>query len=107
MNRKEKIEAMLADDPADTFLRYSLAMELRNEGDSDASLAKLGELTRESPPYVPAFFMAAQQLADLDRVDEARTLLRDGIDEARRQGDGHAAAEMGEFLAALGQRGEL
>ncbi|MEM9588747.1 MAG: hypothetical protein AAGA03_15805 [Planctomycetota bacterium] len=107
MSRREKIEAMLADDPTDTFLRYSLAMELRSEGLHDDSLGKLGELTREDPPYVPAFFMAAQQLADLQRVDEARGFLRDGIDEARRQGDSHAAAEMGEFLAALGSMGEL
>jgi hypothetical protein len=32
--------------------------------------------------------------------------LRDGIDQARGQGDAHAAAEMSEFLAALGQMGE-
>ena len=107
MSRREKIEAMLADDPADTFLRYSLAMELRSEGDHDASLARLDELSQDDQPYVPAFFMAAQQLADLDRVDEARQYLRDGIEQARNQGDSHAAAEMSEFLTSLGERGEL
>ena len=107
MSRRDKIEAMLADDPGDTFLRYSLAMELRSEGDHDASIRRLDQLTKDSPPYVPAFFMAAQQLADLDRVDEARGYLRSGIDEARRQGDQHAAAEMSELLASLGELGEL
>ena len=34
MSRREKIEAMLAEDPGDTFLRYSLAMELDKEGDN-------------------------------------------------------------------------
>ena len=58
MSRREKIEAMLADEPGDTFLRYSLAMELDKEGDNAASLAKFAELTRDQPPYVPAFFMA-------------------------------------------------
>ena len=97
---------MLADDPGDTFLRYSLAMELRSEGDHESSLKKLGELTSDSPPYIPAFFMAAQQLVDLGRIDQARTKLRDGIDHARNQGDGHAAAEMSELLASLGAMGE-
>jgi len=106
MNRRQKIEAMLVEEPGDTFLRYSLAMELRSEGDHPASIAKLGELTRDEPPYVPAFFMAAQQLADLGQVERARTFLRDGIDEARRQGDSHAAAEMSELLARLGELGE-
>lgn len=106
MSRREKIEAMLLDDPNDTFLRYSLAMEHRSEGNHTESLQKLGELSRDATPYVPAFFMAAQQLVDLDRISEARSLLRDGIEEARRQGNSHAAAEMSELLASLGRRGE-
>jgi hypothetical protein len=50
--------------------------------------------------------MAAQQLARLERVNEARDYLRVGIEEARRQGDQHAAGEMSEFLASLGRFGE-
>jgi tetratricopeptide (TPR) repeat protein len=100
--RREKIEAMLADDPGDTFLRYSLAMELDKEGSHDASLAKFAELTRDDPPYVPAFFMAGQQLVRLGRIDEARTILRNGIADAQTQNDLHAAGEMTEFLASLG-----
>ncbi|MGV3486262.1 MAG: hypothetical protein ACO1RT_17720 [Planctomycetaceae bacterium] len=107
MSRREKIEAMLLDDPNDPFLRYGLALEMRSAGEHEASLSKLGELTRDASPYVPAFFMAAQQLADLGRIEEARTFLRDGIDEARRQGDSHAASEMSEMLATLGDMGEL
>ena len=104
--RLEKIEAMLADDPTDTFLRYSLAMELDKEGDHEPSLSKLNELANDDPPYVPAFFMAGQQLARLERVEEARAVLRDGIEAARTQGDAHAAGEMSEFLASLGTVGE-
>ena len=50
--------------------------------------------------------MSGQQLARLNRIAEARTVLRDGIEEARRQGDSHAAGEMSEFLASLGSLGE-
>jgi hypothetical protein len=104
MSRREKIESMLADEPGDTFLRYSLAMELEKVGEHEASLAKFAELTRDDTPYVPAYFMAGQQLARLNRVEEARSILRDGIEAARVQGDGHAAGEMSEFLASLGNR---
>jgi hypothetical protein len=106
MSRREKIEAMLAEEPQDVFLRYSLAMELDKEGDHDASLIRLAELTHDQPPYVPAYFMAAQQLARLSRVNEARTYLRDGIEAARAQGNAHAAGEMSEFLSSLGDAGE-
>ena len=100
--RLEKIQAMLVDDPSDTFLRYSLAMEQEKVGQHDASEAGLRDLTRDDPPYIPAFFMAAQHLAKRECVDEARSILRDGIQHARQQGDSHAAGEMSEFLADLG-----
>ena len=102
MSRREKIEAMLADDPGDVFLRYSLAMEFDKEGRHDESLLALKELTQDQEAYVPAFFMAGQQLARLERPDEAAEVLRKGVEEARRQGDSHAAGEMTEFLASLG-----
>lgn len=104
--RREKIEAMLADEPGDVFLRYSLAMELDKEGDHDRSLDQLTELIEADPPYVPAYFMAGQQLARLGRVEKARDVLRVGIEVARQQGDAHAAGEMSEFLASLGVLGE-
>lgn len=103
--RREKIEAMLVDHPDDTFLRYSLAMELEKEGQHDRSIAGLVGLTKDNPPYVPAFFMAGQQLVKLGRVPEARSILRDGIEAARACGDSHAAGEMSEFLASLGGMG--
>ena len=105
-SRLERIEAMLADEPADTFLLYSRAMELDKASRHDESLTQLAKLTEAETAYVPAFFMAGQQLTRLGRLDEARTALRDGIEEARRQGDAHAAGEMSEFLASLGALGE-
>ena len=100
--RRSKIEAMLTDDPQDTMLRYMLAMELEKDGEHDRSLELFAQLRTESPPHIPAFFMAAQQLTRLDRIEEARTILRDGIEQARTQGDSHAAGEMSEFLQGLG-----
>jgi len=105
-SRREKIEAMLSDEPDDVFLRYSLAMELDKEGDHDASLAKFGDLIAGEPPYVPAFFMSAQQLARLGRIEDARAKLRAGIEQARSQGDLHAAGEMGEMLSSLGSNAD-
>lgn len=97
---------MLAADPRDSFLRYALSQELDKEGLHDRSLELLAGLMRDEPPYVPAYFMAGQQLTRLGRVNEARTALRDGIEAARRTGNAHAAGEMAEFLASLGNLGE-
>ncbi|MFP6611575.1 MAG: hypothetical protein VB875_09360 [Pirellulales bacterium] len=105
-SRREQIEAMLADEPQDVFLRYSLAMELKKESRHEDSLGLLRELMAGDPPHVPSSFMAGQQLAGLQRIDEARDVLRQGIDAARRQGDEHAAGEMSDFLNSLSNFGE-
>lgn len=104
--RRERIEAMLQEDPSDVFLQYSLAMELCSEGDIEGGIQRLVALSQGNPPYIPACFMAAQRYVDRDQVGEARAILRYGIDAAREQGDRHAAAEMSEYLANLGELGE-
>jgi uncharacterized protein HemY len=106
MSRREQLEAMLAAEPADTFLRYALAMELENAEEFESSIEMFRGLMQDTPPYVPAFFMLGQLLSRIDRVAEARTVLREGVDQARAQNDLHAAGEMSEFLASLGSLGE-
>ena len=92
---------MLADEPEDQFLRYALAMELEKAGEHQRSLELLRGLMNDTQRHVPAYFMAGQHLANQDRIEEAREVLSAGINEAHRQGDTHAGAEMREFLANL------
>lgn len=105
MSRREKIEAMLADAPEDEFLRYTLALELDKEQQHDRSLELLRQLMAPPTHHVPSYFMAGQQLTRLGRIEDAREVLRDGIEHARQQGNSHAAAEMSEFLTTLGSLG--
>ncbi|NIL98505.1 MAG: hypothetical protein GTO53_11465 [Planctomycetales bacterium] len=105
-SRREKIEAMLAEDPQDCFLQYSLALELQKEDRCDQSLQYFQRLMDHSPPYVPAFLMAGQLLVQLQQIHHARQVLRTGIEAARQQGETHAAGEMSELLAQLGSLGE-
>jgi len=102
--RREKIEAMLQAEPRDEFLRYSLACEYDNEERYDESLTLFEWLM--SDRHIASFLRGAQLLAKLDRIGEARTVLRTGIELARQQGEAHAAGEMGELLASLGALGE-
>jgi len=101
MSRREKIESMLQDQPDDPFLRYTLAMEMEKTDEHDEALAMYRQLTSDQTPYVPAFFMAGQMLARLDRTDEAKSFLEQGIEAAQSQQDLHAAEEMREFLAMM------
>jgi tetratricopeptide (TPR) repeat protein len=105
-SRREKIEMMLQEEPRDVFLRYSLAMEYCSEGNLPEGIKRFEELAKEIPPHAPSCFMGAQRYVELDDLDRARALLRKGIEAARAQGDRHAAAEMSDYLASLGELGE-
>jgi len=104
--RREKLEAMLKLEPSDAFLRYGLAGEYDNEGRLDEAAALYRGLMQDQPPHVPSFFRCAQLFVREERITEARTLLREGIEAARREGNAHAAGEMAELLASLGAMGE-
>jgi hypothetical protein len=102
----EQIEAMLADDPDDAFLRYGLAMEHASAGDDDSCVVVLQELIKrtESSPYIPAFLQAGQALVRLDRINEACDVLKSGIAAAERVGTGdalHARGEMQGLLSSI------
>lgn len=104
--RMAQIEAMLADDPDDAFLRYGLAMEHAGQGDDEAAVAVLRDLIARpaGSPYVPAYLQAGQALIRLGRDAEAAAVLRDGIAAARKVGTPealHALGEMEGFLATV------
>jgi hypothetical protein len=102
----EQIEAMLADDPDDAFLRYGLAMEHASAGDDAACATVLRDLIARTAaaPYIPAYLQAGQALVRIDRADEAAEVLRAGIEAAGRAGTAdalHARGEMQGLLASI------
>lgn len=102
MSRLERIKEMLAAEPDDIFLNFSLAMEHVKAGQAEDAIAQFTRLTEKHPDYVPAYFQKANTLASIDRRAEARQVLTAGIEAANRVGDRHAADEMRDALALLG-----
>jgi Tetratricopeptide repeat len=101
--RMAQIEAMLAEDPDDAFLRYGLALEHASAGDDATCVEVLSDLIARTAakPYIPAFLMAGQSLVRLDRIPEACAMLRQGIGAAGRAGDTHAQGEMQGLLDSI------
>jgi Flp pilus assembly protein TadD len=100
--RLEKLKEMVAQNPADSFLRYGLAMEHRNAGDLESALAEFRVLIAGNPDYSAAFFQGGQTLERLGRVDEARDFYTKGIEVTTRKGETHARNEMQAALDLLG-----
>ncbi|HXE30192.1 MAG TPA: tetratricopeptide repeat protein [Terriglobales bacterium] len=93
-NRREHLQEFVRLHPDQPFARYGLAMDFANAGESVEALEQFTTLQRNHPDYTAAYQQAGQLLIRLQRWDEARTVLRRGLECATRVGDLHAGQEM-------------
>ena len=100
--RRLMLEQSLAEDPADTFLRYGLAVQCLREGDVAEGRTRLRALIADHPDdQVPAYQQLGQSFAESGETDAAQEALKAGIAMAQKRGDWHAAAEMEQLLQTL------
>jgi predicted Zn-dependent protease len=98
-----RLEQSLAEDPADTFLRYGLAVQCLRDGDVDEGRERLAALIADHPDEVPAYQQLGQSYLESGETAPAIETLRAGIAKAKSRGDWHAASEMEGLLAPLGE----
>jgi tetratricopeptide (TPR) repeat protein len=97
----EVLKAMLAQNPADAFARYGLAMELVKGGELPSAVAEFRALLEHNPNYAAAYFHGGQVLEKLGDVEQARELYAKGIEVTTRTGDQHARSELQAALDML------
>ena len=101
--RRLMLEASLAEDPADSFLRYGLAVQCLRDGDTAEGRERLQSLIGDNPTdQVAAHQMLGQSYLESGEADQARAILEAGIALAGKRGDWHASSEMEGLLAQLG-----
>ena len=100
-NRLAMLTEFLERNPTDAFARYGLAMEYSNLGQVEPALEQFSKLLQLHPDYTNGYFMAAQTLERAGRTSEARKMLEDGIEAAKRTGNRHALSEMSGMLEEL------
>jgi tetratricopeptide (TPR) repeat protein len=101
MNRLETLKAMVAQNPADAFARYGLAMELIKGGEIASGVAEFLALLEHNPNYAAAYFHGGQALEKVGDVEQARELYEKGIVVTARTGDQHARSELQAALDML------
>ena len=97
--RIQILEQMVAQNPANSFARYGLAMEYVKSGDLARGVVEFDSLLVADPAYAAAYFHGGQTLEKLGRLDEAREYYRKGIAVTR---DPHARSELQAALDILG-----
>ena len=100
-NRSEILKAMLAQNPADAFARYGLAMELVKAGQMESAVAEFRALLEHNPNYAAGYFHGGQVLEKLGQVEQARAFYEKGVEVTGRTGDQHARSELQAALDML------
>jgi len=101
MSRLQQLQRMLADEPDDVFLNFSLAMELAKLGRSDEALGQFDRVIQLDPSNAAAYFQKANLLINLEQRDQAKAVLREGMAVAERAGDLHTRDRMAALLGAM------
>lgn len=104
MDKLAGLREILALDPKNSFARYGIAMELANQGETNAAISEFDTLLAVDPDYTAGYFMSAQTLAGEGRKPEAVERLRAGIACAARSGNSHALNEMQTMLGEIEPR---
>jgi Flp pilus assembly protein TadD len=100
-NRTEVLKAMVAQNPADAFARYGLAMELVKAGQLESAVEEFRALLEHNPNYAAAYFHGGQVLEKLGDVEQARGFYEKGVEVTSRTGDRHARSELQAALDML------
>ncbi|NLF33201.1 MAG: tetratricopeptide repeat protein [Planctomycetes bacterium] len=102
MTRIDSIRKLLAASPDDTFLLYSLGMELMTAGRAVEAAEAFERVLRIDPDYLAAYGQLGRALEAAGDRDAAVERYRAGLAVAQRQGDHHAADRFRLWLAAAG-----
>ncbi len=92
---------MVAQDPANSFARYGLAMECANSGQLELAVIEFRKLISHDSNYSAAYYHCGQALEKLGQAGEARAVYEKGIEATRRNGDAHTRAEIEAALSLL------
>lgn len=94
MERIEKLNAFLAENPGDSFLKHALALEWIKAGDDEKAREIFEDILTLDPAYVGSYYHLAQLHERNARSDEAALWYKKGIAAALKAGDGHALNEL-------------
>ena len=99
--RLNQLKKLHEADPSDPFLTYGIALEHGKAGELEEAVHWLDQTLSLDEHYHYAYFQKGKMLAELGRDDEARTVLREGISQARAAGDAKAEGELNELLESV------
>ena len=94
MERIEKLQDFLSNNPTDSFLQHALALEYIKMG-NDAEARKIfEEILKREPGYIGSYYHLGKLLERNNEIDTAIKWYEKGMEEAKKVGESHAYGEL-------------
>ncbi len=100
MDKLKRLLKMLREQPEDSFLLFALAKEYE-KSDSGRALEYYEQLHNKDPEYLGLYYHHGQLLMDLNREEQAESVLQKGLQLARTQQDKKTEGELQQLLMTL------
>lgn len=101
MNRLEQLLGMLAKNPDDVFLNFSLGMEYKAADRLEEATQQFERVLAMDPHYLAGYIRKGEVLTSRQLFDEARKVLEDGLHVADHLGEAHMADNIHDMLKML------
>ncbi|MBK7427584.1 MAG: tetratricopeptide repeat protein [Saprospiraceae bacterium] len=100
--RIEFLNALLKDNPGDSFVLFALGKEHQNAGEPLLALQFFEKLSIVDPNYTGLYFHLTKLYYELGQIENAVRISEKGIQITREQGDQHAFSELNGLILELG-----
>lgn len=83
MERKEKLQQLLKDDPSDNFLQHALALEYIKDGNDAEAKVLFETILERDPEYTGSYYHLAKLLERVNDYSTAITWYEKGMQRAK------------------------
>lgn len=106
IHRLEQLRALLIEEPADVFLRYAMALELRRLGRNGEAIEILDGLVKTDPGHIPTYYQLAVLLAEAGEHRDALAACEAGMLRCLVAGDQRTRSELAGLKESIADEAE-
>ena len=96
-----RLASWISSNPGDSFSKFALALELLKNNQPDKTLVLFESIRRQDPEYAGLYYHLGKLYQAMDRLDDAESCFRDGLEITRRQEEPQMTTELDEALTQL------
>lgn len=105
--RIDLISEMMNKNPEDSYLRYAIAVEYLNIGNTAQAEKEFATIVKTDKTYLASYYQLGRLLQGRGRVKKAISVYKAGLEVARKKNDQKTIGSLSEALMILDVHGDV